>query len=145
MIKSTIIPNNRQATKELDRKYIAEIHQKQAEFTKNRKHYPSPSAYNPVHQYRYFDRSLQNLNLKGELKDQSNKPHADFTKAERFKHYLNKKKDQKEEKVKTAPGPGSYNLMVNWPGKVDPKKKDDVKMRSYDKAITKGLTKSIYY
>lgn len=56
------------------------------------------------------------------MKDKTLKPHADFAKTERFKHYDSKKKDKDQQKNKTAPGPGTYNLIVQWEGKKDPKK-----------------------
>lgn len=79
---------------------------------------PSPSHYHPIPLSGSFEKSLQNLNIKGDLKDKSLKPHSDFSKNERFKYY-DKKKDQR---TKITPGPGSYNLLFEWEGKKDPKK-----------------------
>ncbi len=59
-------------------------------------------------------------------------------------------KDPKNSKSKSyvnIPGPGNYNLLIEWEGKVDSTKSGDSKKKTINlsKLISKGVDKSIYY
>eukprot|EP00825_Cyclidium_porcatum_P008854 TRINITY_DN1443_c0_g2_i3.p2 TRINITY_DN1443_c0_g2~~TRINITY_DN1443_c0_g2_i3.p2 ORF type:complete len:295 (-),score=84.47 TRINITY_DN1443_c0_g2_i3:291-1175(-) len=63
-------------------------------------------------------------------------------------HYLGtteRFKDPKKSKalVLNVPGAGQYNLLLEWSGKTDPKKKE--KPKNFLNSITRGISKSIYY
>eukprot|EP00825_Cyclidium_porcatum_P032475 TRINITY_DN3474_c0_g1_i1.p3 TRINITY_DN3474_c0_g1~~TRINITY_DN3474_c0_g1_i1.p3 ORF type:complete len:166 (+),score=36.56 TRINITY_DN3474_c0_g1_i1:379-876(+) len=74
-----------------------------------------------------------------ESKEKTNKTKIPYLgKEERFKDPT-KSKSQAHQ----VPGTGKYNLNLEWPGKVDPKKKD--KPKNYLNSISRGISKSIYY
>lgn len=77
--------------------------------------------------------------LLAEAKNNKNKTKVPYLgKEERFK-------DPKKSKSSNtgAPGAGQYNMLIDWPGKVDPKKKD--KPKNYLNNISRGISRSIYY
>ena len=66
-----------------------------------------------------------------------------FGKVERFDDGMMKKGKSKSFSI---PGPGFYNVLYNWPGKIDMKKqKNNEKTANLSSFISKGVDKSIYY
>jgi len=70
-----------------------------------------------------FDNTLNNLDIRGNLKDPSKKLHPDFKKAERWTN----PKTTKSKSTKVIPGPADYELTIQWKGKSKEKEKDNKK------------------
>ena len=59
-------------------------------------------------------------------------------------------KDPKKNKSKSyvnIPGPGNYNVLIEWEGKIESTKSGTTKKKTVNlsKIISKGVDKSIYY
>lgn len=146
-LKPTLNPNTRQSVKEIDRNLYKDIETKHNVLVKSHQLPPSSCTYNTIPLYDTFEKKLQNQAKKG--LDQG-KYHVDMPKNIRFAHYETGSKS-KSLNVKTMPqpGPGSYDLSINWPAKagMEPKgqKAGENNKKGWANSITKGVSRSIYY
>lgn len=113
-------------------------HKEENNKKKNEK-FPTALSYDPLSLDNTFARiSKENEKKKGNSKA---KTHF-FGLQDRFQ-------DPKKFKSKShvnIPGPGAYNVLIEWEGKEEPKKdKEKKKTVNLSKIISKGVDKSIYY